>query len=351
MIEAMPHYLWTHQMEYREIISQISAGQFSPVYFLQGEETFFIDNIISNIENKALDDTQKSFNQLILYGRDTNLTEIVGAARRYPMMGERQVVIVKEAQELRDWAKSDAQTLLSGYLENPLTSTLLVFGHKYKVLDKRTKLGKLLESKTTFLHAKKIYDNKVPEWIMSYTQAHQVKIEQPAVMMLAENIGNNLQRLANEIEKLLLNLNGGDVITSQMVQRYVGISKDYNIFELQKALSTQNKIKAFKIVKYFAANPGNNPLVLTIYSLFSYFTKLLMIHKSGSASERQLAQLIGVNPFFVKEYLIAKRHYPLPKVIRNLTYLQEADLQSKGIGYATKKEDAVLTELVYKLMN
>lgn len=170
-------------------------------------------------------------------------------------------------------------------------------------------------------------------------------------MMLSENIGNNLQRLANEIEKLKLNLKNGDPITSAMVERYVGISKDYNIFELQKSLGTMNKQKALKIVSYFASNPGNNPLVLTIYSLFSYFSKLLMIHQASDKSERSLASLIGVNPFFVKEYLIAARNYPLNKVVQNIKFLHEADLQSKGIGFGTKKEGPVLTELVYKLMN
>ncbi|GAB4229148.1 MAG: DNA polymerase III subunit delta [Ekhidna sp.] len=337
--------------EYIEIIKQINAGSFSPVYFLQGEETFFIDSIINSIEKNALEESQKGFNQLVLYGKDTNLADVIGAARRYPMMGERQVVIVKEAQEIREWGKEDKQKLVIDYVQNPLPSTILVFGYKYKSLDKRTKVGKAMEKNAIFLHAKKLYDDRIPDWIRGYCQSVGAKMDEQAIMMLSENIGNNLQRLANEIDKLILNATGNTSIDAKMVQKYVGISKDYNIFELQKALSTLNKSKAHKIANYFAANPGNNPLVLTIYSLFSYFSKLLLIHGSSDKNEKAIASAIGVNPFFVREYLLAARNYPVNKVVQNIKYLHDADLQSKGIGYATKKEGPVLTELVYKLMN
>ncbi|MEQ8628506.1 DNA polymerase III subunit delta [Ekhidna sp.] len=337
--------------DYTQIIKDINSGSYAPVYFLQGEETFYIDDIINNIENNALEESQRSFNQVVLYGKDTTLTDVIGAARRYPMMGERQVVIVKEAQEMRDWKSEDKQTLVVNYLENPLPSTILVFGYKYKTVDKRTKFGKSIEKHSVFLNAKKLYDNQVPDWIRNYCKSQGVKIDDSAVMMLSENIGNNLQRLANEIQKLLLNVKKDDVVNSAIVQKYVGISKDYNIFELQKALSGLNKLKALKIANYFASNPSNNPLVLTIYSLFSYFSKLLLIHHADNKNEKALASLIGVNPFFVKEYMQAARNYPVGKVVKNIKYLHEADMQSKGIGYATKKEGPVLTELVYKLMN
>ncbi|MEO9484649.1 MAG: DNA polymerase III subunit delta [Ekhidna sp.] len=337
--------------DYTEILRDIKSGSFAPVYFLQGEETFFIDSIVDNIEDTALEESQRSFNQIILYGKDTTLTDVIGAARRYPMMGERQVVIVKEAQEMRDWSKEDKQSLVINYLENPLASTILVFGYKYKSIDKRTKFGKVIEKHAVFLNAKKLYDNQVPDWIRSFCKAKGIKMDDSAVMMLSENIGNNLQRLANEVEKLLLNVKEGQQVDAGMVQRYVGISKEYNIFELQKALSSMNKLKAHKIADYFASNPGNNPLVLTIYSLFSYFSKLLLIHHAENQNDKAVASLIGVNPFFVKEYLRAARNYPVSKVAQNIKYLHEADMQSKGIGYATKKEGPVLTELVYKLMN
>jgi len=336
---------------YPEIIKDMEQGKYAPVYFLQGEETFFIDNIIDYVEANALDDAQKSFNQVILYGKDTDLTTVLGSARRYPMMGERQVVIVKEAQELKGWTREDSQTLMTGYLENPLASTILVFGYKYKNLDKRTKLGKNMEKHAVFLTSKKLYDNEVPNWVQGYCSAKKVKIARDAVMMLAENIGNNLQRLANEIDKLTLNLKTGEEISEGLVQRYVGISKEYNIFELQKAIGLGNHVKAIKIVNYFASNPSNNPMVLTIYSLFTYFSKLLLVHHSNNQNEKALASVIGVNPYFVKEYLVAARNYPLGKVVNNIAHLQRADLDSKGIESATKKDKAVLTELVHKLMN
>ncbi len=337
---------------YPEIINSLKKGSYSPIYFLQGEETYYIDSIIKQIEENALEESQKGFNQLVLYGKDTNLVDVMGAARRYPMMGTRQVVIVKEAQEIKEWNKEDRQTLVLNYLENPLPSTILVFGYKYKSMDKRTKLGKALEKHAVFLSAKKMYDNKIPEWIKGYCKASNVKIDEQAIMILSENIGNNLKRLSNEIEKLMLNLkNEDETINADMVQRYVGISRDYNIFELQKALSVHNKVKALKIAHYFAANPGNNPMVLIIYSLFSYFSKLLMVHQSANKSDGVIASLIGVNPFFAKEYLLAARNYPVGKVAENIKFIHETDLQSKGIGFAPKKEGAILTELVYKLMN
>lgn len=336
---------------YGEIINDIQQGKYTPVYFLQGEETFFIDNVISNIEETALEESQKSFNQLVLYGKDTSLTDVIGAARRYPMMGDRQVVIVKEAQELKGWNKEDMQVLTTSYLENPLASTILVFGYKYKSLDKRTKLGKSIDKHSVVLNSKKLYDNEVPGWIQSYCAAKKIDIEKDAIMMLAENIGNNLQRLANEVEKLILNLKNNDRITSAMVQRYVGISKEYNIFELQKAIGVRNQQKVLKIINYFASNPSNNPMVLTIYSLFTYFSKLLLVHHSKNDNEKALAGVIGVNPYFVKEYLVAAKNYPVGKVVANIGHIGKADLESKGIESATKKDKAVLTELVYKLMN
>ena len=336
---------------YAEIINDIQNEKYAPVYLLQGEETFFIDNIISHIEENALDETQKNLNQIILYGKDTSLTEVIGAARRYPMMGERQVVIVKEAQELKGWTNENIQLLVTNYLENPLPSTILVFGYKYKSLDKRTKLGKNFDKHTVFLHAKKLYDNEVSGWVQEYCSAKKVEIEKDAIMMLSENIGNNLQRLANEIEKLILNLKEGAEISSMMVQKYVGISKEYNIFELQKALGMRSQQKVHKIINYFASNPSNNPMVLTIYNLFTYFSKLLLVYHSQNENKKVLASVIGVSPYFVDEYVVAARNYPIGKVIMNITHIQQADLQSKGIGSATKKDGAVLTELVHKLMN
>ena len=338
-------------MEYGDIIKDVTSGNYAPVYFLQGDEPFFIDNIIAHIEKDALDETQKSFNQHVLYGKEVDMSQIMTTAKQFPMMGDRQVVIVKEAQEIRGWTKELNQNLLIDYLNNPLASTILAFSYKYKSLDKRTKIGKELEKKSVFLHSKKIYDNQVPNWIMNYARARKVEISNKAVMLLSENIGNNLQRLSNEIEKLLLNLKQGEIIDEVAIHRFVGISKEYNIFELQSALSAGNQKKAQQIVKFFASNPSNNPLVLTIFNLFSYFNKLLLAHGSAQKDKQTIARVIGVHPFFAEEYIRALRHYSLPVVLRNIQYIRDADLASKGVGQLVPAEEDLLKELIFKLMN
>ncbi len=339
--------------EYIEIIREIQSSKYAPVYFLQGEEPFFIDNVIAHIENNALDESQKNFNQYVLYGKETDLVQVIGTARKYPMMGERQVVIVKEAQEMKGWNSEDNQILLTSYLENPLPSTILVFGYKYKSLDKRTKISKALAANSVFLDSKRIYDNQIPSWIESYAKARGVSLTQKAMMLLSENIGNNLQRLSNEIEKLLLNVSEGQEIDDLAIHRYVGISKEYNVFELQHALSSGSFAKALKIINYFSANPANHPLILTIVNLFSYFSKLLLIHGSAAKDKNTVAKLIGVHPYFANEYIAGSRRYPLDKVIRNIQLIHELDLKSKGIGYnvSKEKESGMLKELMYQLMH
>ena len=339
--------------EFASIVKDIQAGKYAPVYYLQGQEPFFIDNIVGHVESNALDETQKSFNQYVFYGKDTDLSTVVGTARKFPMMGERQVVIVKEAQELKGWNSEDAQSVLINYLENPAPSTILVFAYKYKTLDKRTKLAKSLQQHAIFLDSKKIYDNQIPSWIQSYSQARGAKISEKAIMLLSENIGNNLQRLSNEIEKLLLNIEEGREIDDKAVHRYVGISKEYNVFELQDALTSGNQAKAQKIVAYFGANPSNHPMVLTIFNLFSYFNKLMLIHHSGQNDKNSVARLIGVNPFFANDYIRAANRFPMNKVLRNVNLIHQADIKSKGINYniSKEKEASLLKELVYQLMN
>ncbi|MEQ9303393.1 MAG: DNA polymerase III subunit delta, partial [Marinoscillum sp.] len=243
------------------------------------------------------------------------------------------------------------QTMLTAYLENPLATTILVFGYKYKTLDRRTKIAKTLEKHTVFLNSKRIYDDKVPGWVRSYAQATEANISEKAIMILTENIGNNLQRLANELDKLKLNVPQGQQIDEMAVQKYVGISKDYNTFELQKALSLRDEVKAYKIVTYFAANPSSNPLILIIANLYSYFSKLLAIHHQSAYDKNAVARAIGVNPFFASEYIQAAKNYPANVVIRNIEMIHQADLQSKGIGYGPMKEGEILSELIFKLMH
>lgn len=337
--------------EFAEVVKDIRLRKFAPVYFLQGEETFFIDNIIQHIESLAIDDSQKDFNQYILYGKETSFEQVISTARKFPMMGERQVILVKEAQEMKGWTKEQDQNLLLNYLENPMPSTVLAFAYKYKTLDKRTKLGKSIDKLSVSVLSKGIYDDQVPGWINGYVKAVEANITEGACLMLSENIGNNLQRLANEIEKLLLNVKEGKPIDEDLVHTYVGISKEFNTFELQKAIGFKDHAKAMKIVRYFAENPKNNPLILVLFGLYSYFSKLLMLHQAGTKNQNDLARTLGVGYRFVPEYLKAAGNYNLPLVIRNLDFVYRADLDSKGIESIGKKEKEVLIELVYKLMN
>ena len=337
--------------EFAQVVKDIRLRKFAPVYFLQGEETFFIDNIIDHIEKLALEESQKSFNQYVLYGKETSFEQVISTARKFPMMGERQIILVKEAQEMKGWLKEQDQALFLNYLENPMPSTVLAFAYKYKTLDKRTKLGKSIGKLTVSVLSKSLYDNQIPGWINGYVKAVDATITDGASMLLTENIGNNLQRLANEVDKLLLNVSDDKKIDEGLVHKYVGISKEYNTFELQKAIGARNTEKALRIVKFFSENPKNNPLILVLFSLYTYFSKLLLLHEAGTQDQNQLSRVIGVNPFFVKEYLIAARNYNLPMVLRNLDYLYQADLHSKGIDSIGKKEKEVLTELMYKLMN
>jgi DNA polymerase-3 subunit delta len=339
--------------DFNDIVKDLKQKKYAPVYFLQGDEPFFIDNIVSFIEVEALDETQKSFNQYILYGKETELSTVITTARKFPMMGDRQVVIVKEAQELKGFNKEENQNLLINYLENPVPSTILVFAYKYKSLDNRTKIAKALEKNTIFLSAKKLYDNQVPSWIQGYAQARGKKISPKAMALLAENIGNNLQRLSNEIDKLLVNIKEQDEIDERAVYRYVGISKEFNVFELQEALSTGNHAKAQKIISFMSANPSSNPLVLTLFNLYSYFTKLLQLHHARAYDKNNASRVIGLPPFIAGQYVIASKRFSLPVVMRNIELVHQADLKSKGINYnmSKDKEGSLLKELIFQLMS
>lgn len=337
--------------EFAQVVKDIQAGKFAPVYFLQGEEPFFIDNILGHIERSALDNSQKSFNQYVLYGKDTSFEQVITTARKFPMMGDRQVIIVKEAQEMKGWLKEEDTEMLLKYMENPVPSTILAFGYKYKTLDKRKKLGKSIDKLAVTILSKKLYDNQVAGWVKSYAQASKVNMTDGASMLLSENIGNNLERIANEIEKLLNNVGESRQIDEALVHKYVGISKEYNVFELQKMIGMGNQQKAMKIALFFADNPKNNPLILILFNLYSYFSKLALVLQANTSDDNQLARMIGVNPFFAKEYIAAARNYGIGRVIRNLEYIYQADLESKGIGSVNKKEKEVLTELIFKLMN
>lgn len=334
-----------------KILKEVKSGKYAPVYFLQGEETFFIDQISDYIEKNCLNETEKGFNQTVLYGKDVNMTTILTNARRFPMMSERQVVIVKEAQELSDLGKEQGDKMLEAYVKNPLPSTVLVFCHKYKSLDGRKGIVKLLDKHAVLVTTKKLYDNQLPDWITKHFQNLGYKISPKAAVMIAENIGNDLSRIANEASKLLLNVKEGQDVNEDLVERYVGISKEFNAFELQKSLVARDILKANKIVNYFDANPKNNPVIPIIILLFSLFTKVLLVHSSKERAEKELAALLQVHPFFVKDYITAARAYPVQKVVHIIGYLREADLKLKGVNNVSATEGQILKELVFKILH
>ncbi len=333
------------------VLSDLKQGKFAPVYFLQGEEPYYIDLISNYIEEYAIDDTAKGFNQVILYGKDIAVRDLLTQARRFPMMSERQTVIVKEAQDISDLSKEEGQNYLEEYLNQPLESTILVLGHKHKSIDKRKKLWKVLAKKAVIVDSKKLYDNQIADWTKKYIVQRGHTIEDKAAHMLSENIGNNLQRITNEIEKILINFKDKVSITPQLVHQYVGINKDYNSFELQRAVAKKDILRANQIVNYFGENPKGNPVLPIIAILFSFFSKLLILHQSPDKSDGVLAAKLKVSPYFVKEYVSAGSHYSLAKVINNIHHLRNADLSIKGVTTISLSEKELLRELLFKLMH
>ena len=335
----------------QQVLKALEEKQYAPLYFLQGEEPYYIDRIANYIENEILTEAEKSFNLIVAYGKDQTISELLAQARRFPMMAERQVVIMKEAQENPDLKKEECQKLLVNYIKAPQPATLLVFAHKHKTLDGRKPLSKLLDQQAILVTTKKLYDSQVPAWISQYVKEKELNITEKAIRMLQEFVGNTLGRLANEIEKISINLEKGDKIDDEAVQQYIGISKEYNVFELQKALTNKDVLKANQIIQYLAANPKTNPIIPIIALLSTFFSKLLLVHHAKDKTKKNLATVLQVRPYFVDDYLLAAQHYPLQKIIDNINYLHPADLQAKGVDNPTIIERQILKELVFKLIH
>lgn len=331
------------------VLKELKDKKFDAVYFLHGDESFFIDKITDFIENNALPESEKSFNQTILYGKDTTSANIIAQAKRFPMMTEKQVVIVKELNQLDDWGKEDAFVFWEKYLNKPLTSTILVLAYKHKTFNKTTKLYKLLEKKATVIETKKIYENQVATWATNYASEKKYKLEPKAAQMLTEAVGADLSRLAGEIDKLMLNIKQTDTIKEEDVEKFIGISKEYNIFELQKALIEKNALKATKILNYWEANPKKQPLIPTLAMLFGFFAKVFLIVDEKNKSDAELATSLKLNPYVLKEYKAAAKIYG-KNTIFALQYLEEADLQCKGIAFGNREDSEILKELIFKIL-
>jgi len=331
----------------KKLVGAIQKGDLKPIYFLMGEEAYYIDKISDYIENNVLDEAEKGFNQMVLYGRDVSIDDIVSNAKRYPMMAERQVVIVKEAQDL-----SRTIEKLSKYAENPQPTTVLVVNYKYKKIDKRKALYKTINKNGgVVFESKKLYENQVPDWIRRVLKGQGYDISPKAAQMLVEFLGTDLSKVNNELEKLKIVLPKGTQITPEHIEENIGISKDYNNFELRKAVGERNIVKAHKIAKYFADNPKDNPMVVTVALLFNFFSQLLHLHGMSDKNPRTVASALRVNPYFVNEYLTAARNYPMKKVSLVIGLLREFDVKSKGVGSNAVPQGDLLKELLVRVLD
>ncbi len=328
------------------ILNDIKKGDIKPIYFLMGDEAFFIDKISNYIEKNVLSEEEKGFNQMVIYGKDTSVKDIISNAKRFPMMAEKQVIIVKEAQHL----SRNIEELVS-YVSNVQPTTVLVICYKYKKLDGRRKLVGLIKKNGVLFESKKLYDNKVADWIKTELAQKKYKIDPIAAEMLVNFLGNNLSKIAKELEKLSIVLPKETLITPTDIEVNIGISKDYNIFEFRKAISTKNVVKANEIVNYFNHNIKDNPLVVTLGSLGDLFTKILLLHGLKDKSQQNTARKIGVNIFFVREYFDAARNYPMRKVSQIISYIHEADMKSKGLGASNFAQKDILKELLFKILH
>jgi len=328
-----------------QLITDIKESKIAPIYFLMGEEAYYIDIISDYIESHVLAEEEKGFNQMVLYGKDVSIQDIVSNAKRYPMMAERQVIIVKEAQNL---IKTIEQ--LVDYAKNPQPTTVLVFNYKYKTLDKRKALYKTLSKSAVVFESKKIYEDKIPSWIQNFLRAKQLTITPKASLMLTEFLGNDLSKIANELTKLELVVVGTHKeVTPEIIEENIGISKDFNNFELQKALGHLNHKKAYQIVNYFAQNSKQHPFVLTISILYMYFSKLMKLHTVRDKNPGTVARALGVNPYFVNEYITASRNFPMKRISGVLETLRIYDTKSKGVGANLSPRD-LYNELIYNIL-
>jgi len=353
--------------EANQILLDIKRKIYKPVYFLCGEEPYYIDMVSNAIESSVLDEAEKEFNQTVVYGKEADLAAILSLAKQFPMMSEYQVVIVKEAQNIKELnksagaddedgddrpvSKSNASAQFLHYVQNPLSSTILVFCYKYKTLDKRSSIAKAIQKSAVYAEFKPLYENQIPEWISAYVKEKKYTIGPKAQFLLAEFLGNDLSKIANEIDKLFITIKEGSEITAELVQDNIGISKEYNVFELQDALAKKDILKANRIVNYFAANEKDHPAVMVLSSLYGYFSKVLRFHFLADKSKFAAAQALGVNPFFVDGYAKAAGVYNTGKLKSIFSELKEYDLKTKGVNNPSIPSGELLKELVFKILH
>ncbi len=331
-------------MNHIEIINNIKKKIFHPIYLLHGEEPFFIDLISDFIENNSLEESERDFNQTVFYGKDVKIDDLIASAKSYPMMSNYQVIIVKEAQNIQKYDE------LNNYAKNPQKTTILVFCYKYKKFDGRKQFFKLVKEKGIEFESPKLYENQIPKWINEYVIENKFKIGGKATTMLLEFLGNDLSKITNELNKLFILSSQGEEITPEIIEKNIGISKDFNVFELYNNLGTKNVFKVFQIANYFKANQKENPPQKIIPMLFDYFNKVMLIHFESDKSERNIAKILGIREFFVKDYMMAYRSYPLNKTIKIISYLREYDMRSKGVEDVGTDGGELIKELLTKII-
>ena len=332
-------------MSVDKIINDWKKKSFKPVYWFEGEEEFFIDKAVEYAEHNILSESEASFNLSVFYGKDANWADIINACKRYPMFAERHVVLLKEAQQMRDIEK------LESYIDNPLSSTILVVSYKDKKLDARKKFAKLVKEKGVMVSTKKMYDKELPQWTQELLQAKGLTISPKGLALLVDHIGNDLTRIENEIDKLSVNLGKRTNITEDDIEKYIGVSKDFNVFELQTAMAAKDLSKCIRIIQYFEANPKAAPIQLVLPSLYSFFSKVFMVFGANAQDERAIATAIGVNPFFMKGYMQAARLYTYPGVEKALLLLHNYNLKSVGVGSIGTEDASLLKEMIVKIMS
>lgn len=331
-------------------LKALKTRQLAPLYLFHGDEPYYLDQLTELLEETVLPPAERAFNQFVLFGKDLNVPSLLGYAKRFPMLAERQLVLVKEAQGIAGLEAKDSVRFLEEYINHPLPSTVLALCFKEPV-DERRSWVKAFEKTGVVVASRKLYDNKLPDWIAEYCHGRGVKVSKNVLMMLAEFVGNDLKRLANELDKMLLNLRAGQDITAEVVETYVGVSKEYNSFEFQKALFQRDVARANQIAAFFAANPKNYPIQPVLIVLYNYFSKLMLVHAAHDRSEKALATQLGVNPYFVKDYLTGFQRFPAEKTVQVLATIRQADAQSKGVDVGSVDEGAILRDLVFRILH
>jgi DNA polymerase III subunit delta len=336
--------------KYIQNINDLARNSLKPVYLVHGTELFYADKFVDKVIEIAIPDFEKGFNEYLLYGKDVTIGDLINYARKFPMMAEKQLVVVKEAHQISDLNNKESLALLESYVKNPLASTILLLSFG-KPQDERKTWVKAFGLKGEILNYKKMYDNEIPDFIMNLCVETGLKISPKAVSLLTEHIGNNLQAIHNELDKIKVNLKEGEAIDADVIERFVGISKDYNVFELQKAIQDKNAKKCFQIVNYFSENAKEHPIQPNIIILYNFFSKVLLTHAHKAISDAELSKILGVNPYFLKDYKRAAQIYSISHLMRIVHSLRIADQKSKGLDAGSISEGDIYKDLIFSILN